>query len=369
MKILMTADPIGGVWQYALELCAQLKAHGVQVLLATLGAPLTRKQRAAVERLPHVSLRESRYRLEWMEDPWADLERAGDWLLTLERDFEPDVIHLNHLAHGALSWRAPVIVAGHSCVLSWWAAVRGGPVPSQWLPYRACVFGSLQAADVIVAPTSAMLRALELHYGPLRNGVVISNARDASAFFVAPKEPVVLAAGRLWDEAKNIAALEQVAPEVAWPICIAGPTRGPHGSDIQLRSARALGQLATEELAKWYARASIYALPARYEPFGLSVLEAAHSGCALVLGDIPSLRETWGNAALYVPPDSSAELKAALNGLIAAPARRRELAAKARQRAAKLTPAAFAAAYYQTYWSLIAEKGIPTCASYSSITR
>ncbi len=33
-------------------------------------------------------------------------------------------------------------------------------------------------------------------------------------------------------------------------------------------------------------------LPARYEPFGLSVLEAALSGCALVLGDIPSLRES-----------------------------------------------------------------------------
>ena len=34
-------------------------------------------------------------------------------------------------------------------------------------------------------------------------------------------------------------------------------------------------------------------LPARYEPFGLSILEAALSGCALVLGDLPSLRELW----------------------------------------------------------------------------
>ncbi|HEY8509552.1 MAG TPA: glycosyltransferase family 4 protein, partial [Steroidobacteraceae bacterium] len=338
-------------------------------LLATLGAPLTRAQRAAVQSLPHVSLREGRSRLEWMEDPWADLERAGDWLLTLESEFEPDVIHLNHLAHGALSWRAPVMVVGHSCVLSWWAAVRRCPLPPQWFRYRACVFESLQAADAVVAPTRAMLGALELHYGPLGNGIVIPNARDASAFFVAPKEPLILAAGRLWDEAKNITALEQVAPQVTWPVCIAGPTRGPHGNNIHLCSARALGHLTTEELAKWYASASIYALPARYEPFGLTVLEAAHSGCALVLGDIASLRETWGDAAVYVPPDSPAELQAALNGLIAAPRRRRELAARARQRAAKLTPAAFAAAYHRMYRTLITEKGIPKCASYSFTTR
>ena len=63
-----------------------------------------------------------------------------------------------------------------------------------------------------------------------------------------------------------------------------------------------LGRLSAGELADWYARAAIYALPARYEPFGLSALEAALSGCALVLGDIPSLREIWGDAALFVPP-------------------------------------------------------------------
>ena len=52
------------------------------------------------------------------------------------------------------------------------------------------------------------------------------------------------------------------------------------------------------------ARAAIYALPAHYEPFGLSILEAAMSGCALVLGDIPSLREIWGDAAVFVHPDN-----------------------------------------------------------------
>jgi glycogen synthase len=61
--------------------------------------------------------------------------------------------------------------------------------------------------------------------------------------------------------------------------------------------------------ADWYARASIYALPARYEPFGLSALEAALSGCALILGDIPSLREVWLEAAPYVSPDDESAPK------------------------------------------------------------
>ena len=71
------------------------------------------------------------------------------------------------------------------------------------------------------------------------------------------------------------------------------------------------------------ARASIYALPARYEPFGLSILEAALSGAALVLGDIPSLREVWGGrrASSSTPTTRPALAAGARQGLIEAPAR------------------------------------------------
>ncbi|HYO60185.1 MAG TPA: glycosyltransferase family 1 protein, partial [Archangium sp.] len=40
----MTADTVGGVWTYALELCRALAGDGVQVELATLGAPLSPAQ-------------------------------------------------------------------------------------------------------------------------------------------------------------------------------------------------------------------------------------------------------------------------------------------------------------------------------------
>jgi glycosyltransferase involved in cell wall biosynthesis len=107
--------------------------------------------------------------------------------------------------------------------------------------------------------------------------------------------------------------------------------------------------LPQRELAALYARAAVYALPARYEPFGLSVLEAAHAGCALVLGDIPSLRETWDGAALFVPPDDCAALRRALLRLCADASLRDLLSAIARDRAAAFTPERMAAAYAESY--------------------
>jgi glycosyltransferase involved in cell wall biosynthesis len=52
-----------------------------------------------------------------------------------------------------------------------------------------------------------------------------------------------------------------------------------------------------------------------YEPFGLTVLEAAISRCALVLSDIPTFRELWDGAALFVDPRKPADLHAALEYL------------------------------------------------------
>jgi glycosyltransferase involved in cell wall biosynthesis len=102
-------------------------------------------------------------------------------------------------------------------------------------------------------------------------------------------------------------------------------------------------------MAREMAEASIYALPARYEPFGLSVLEAALSGCALVLGDIPSLREIWGPAALYVPPDDHAALRTALRRLIDDPAERTGLGAAARSRGLHFSTPRMTEAYLAAY--------------------
>ena len=349
MKILATADTVGGVWVYALELARALAAHDVEVALATMGAPLSESQRREIDALDNVELHESTFRLEWMEDAWADVDRAGDWLLELEQQVRPDIVHLNGFAHGALPWNAPVLVVGHSCVCSWWEAVHGRTPPSEWDEYTRRVREGLAAADLVIAPSHAMLRALVRHYGPLPDTEVISNGRDGSRFRPGHKESLILAAGRLWDEAKNIAALCRVAGSLPWPAYVAGSTQAPNGADQPVDHVRALGVLPPEDLADWLGRASIYAFPARYEPFGLSVLEAALSGCTLVLGDIDSLREIWGDAAAYVDPTDDAQLARTLQWLCDDASLRRALAARARTRALELTPERVAGQYLAAY--------------------
>lgn len=365
MKVLLHADAVGGVFCWALELARGLLRRGVRVVLATEGAALDPGQRAAVAGIAGLQHREARYRLEWMEDPWDDVARAGDWLVSLERRERPDVVHLSAFAHAARPFRTFKVVTAHSCVLSWWEAVRGEPAPAAWDRYRREVNAGLRAADALVAPTRAMARALIRHHGPIPHPVVIGNGRDPSRFPPGEKLPLVLGAGRLWDEAKNAAALVRVAGEVPWPVCLAGETgdagQGPQatgsGAPEPARwrggePARLLGRLSEPALAAWLSRASIFAHPARYEPFGLAVLEAALAGCALVLGDIESLRELWDGAAMFVPPGDGRALAGALRALAGDDRGRAVFAAAARARALGLGAERMADAHLSLYRSL-----------------
>jgi glycosyltransferase involved in cell wall biosynthesis len=348
----MTADTVGGVWHYALELARSVGGSGVRVALASMGAPLSALQREQAAKLPNVALFESTYKLEWMPDPWRDVSRAGAWLLELEDQLKPDIVHLNQYAFGALPFRAPKLVVAHSCVLSWWRAVNGCAAPAECDRYRTLVQRGLAGAAVVAAPTRAMLLTLAENYGYRERGLVVANGRDAASYRPGRKAPVILAAGRLWDCAKNLAALEAVAPKLPWPVRVAGATAQPGGGVREARGVQALGELAPEALANEMAGAAIYALPARYEPFGLSVLEAALSGCALVLGDIPSLREVWGRTVLFVRPDDPGALRDAILRLIRDQRLRERLARAARARGMTYTAERKASAYLAIYEAL-----------------
>lgn len=335
-SILLTADCVGGVWTYATELAIALAARGIRVHLASMGAPLRPHHRERLEGRDGIELHESEFALEWMPDPWREVDAAGEWLLALEERLRPDLVHLNQFAFGSLPFRAPRLVVGHSCVLSWWRAVHGGDAPAEWDLYRDRVRAGLHGADLVAAPTAAMRDSLREHYGV--RGVVLPNGRDPAQFRRVAKQPFVFAAGRFWDPAKNLSALQAVAPHLDWPVRVAG-------SDEAVVGVRSLGVLSTGDVARRMAQASIYALPARYEPFGLSVLEAGLAGCALVLGDVPSLREVWGESATYVAPDDHDALRATLQRLIADTDERGRLGGAARRRALKFSPQAMADAW------------------------
>jgi glycogen(starch) synthase len=353
-RVLMTADCVGGVWSYSLGLATALAPLGVTVDLAVMGEP-SPAQVAAAAAVPGLRLHARPLALEWMPSPWRDVDAASAWLRGLAIEIGADVVHVNGYAAAAAGFAAPVVVVAHSCVCSWWRAVRGEDAPAEWDEYRRRVVAGIAAARALVAPTRAIARAIGDAHGLTVPMEVIGNGCDPDRHApAARKEPFVLAAGRLWDDAKNLVALEACAAPGRWPILVAGavalagaPRRGTCGVEP-------LGVLAPAELAAWMGRAAIFAAPARYEPFGLAILEAAQAGCALVLGDIPTLRELWSGAAAFVAPDDHAGLARTIDRLAADPDRRAELAAAARARAIEMTAGRMAAHYAALYDSLVA---------------
>jgi glycogen synthase len=379
-RVLMTADAVGGVWTYSLALAGALARAGLAVDLAVMGPAPDADQRAAAARVPRLTLHATALKLEWMEGAADDVARAGGWLLDLAARIQPDVVHLNGYAHAALPFEAPKLIVAHSCVRSWWRAVHGTDPPAAWDAYTRGVAAGLAAADHIVAPSAAMLGALVDCYGPLAAPAsVIPNGLPPLTRADVPKREVALAAGRVWDAAKNILTLVAAARELSrdgwsasrWAVWIAGDRAPGDGLAAQFPGVVTLGRLDAAAMADAYAAAAVYALPARYEPFGLSVLEAAQHGCALVLGDIASLRENWDGAALFVEPNDAGALAAILSRLAAHPEARVERGARARARAERFTLAQTCAATLDVYGRLAAataarspiQKEIGACAS------
>lgn len=353
LRILMTTDTVGGVWSYSVELCKALLGFGVQFFLVTTGAPMQPAQKEEAAKLENVRVYETDFLLEWMEDPWQSIDASGAWLLQLEEELQPDIIHLNGYAYGSLSWKAPVIVAAHSDVYSWWLSVNGEHPPATWNEYYRRVSEGLQQADLIICPSETMMKAVRKIYAVTTPGKVIYNGRNAGDFYPAQKELYIFSMGRIWDNAKNIQLLAEAAPYIQYPIRLAGDNSfANNNATAAAANIQYLGKLSQEQVAKELSTASVYVLPAKYEPFGLSALEAALSGCALVLGDIDSLKEIWNDCAVYVDTNDAEALAQTINDLMKDDAMRMRYAQKAMNRAANYSTAALAENYRQVYRQL-----------------
>lgn len=349
--VVMTADCVGGVWSYALGLCRALS--DIRFVLVTLGASPRQDQEIAARALPNVLLIESGFRLEWVAGGQDDVAGSRQWLDAICRRHAADLVHVNGFAQARLGGGLPVVAVAHSDVVSWWLAVHRSPPPAEWDAYRQRVGEGLAAATRVIAPTHAVLDDVERNYGlQRRDGRVIPNGIDIEAFAPLPKKPVIMAAGRIWDAAKNLQLLDGIARDLPWPVEIAGDTAHPQYGAAPLRHARALGILSSAGMQQTLGEAAIFAAPAHYEPFGLAVLEAAAAGCALVLADIPSLRENWEGSALFVPPADGPAWRAALVWLIDDHAHRERLGSLARMRARDFSLQASAARYRALYREL-----------------
>jgi glycogen synthase len=365
MRVLITADTVGGIWTYARELVTGLVRRGVEVTLVSFGHIPEPRQLVWLDGLRNVDFRPTAFRLEWMQDSAEDIEASSEYLLGVIRETSPDVLHLNQFCYGALAVDIPKIVVAHSDVVSWWVAVHGEPPPkSEWMEwYRETVQAGLDRATTVIAPSRWMMSQIEAHYGPRLQPEIIYNGRNPQWFNPhGAKEDTVLTVGRLWDSAKQVSLLTE--HDCGWPVVIAGETQHPDEAyrgdatrmvcegTLELRGKQNAGQLRG-----LFAGASIYAATSRYEPFGLALVEAALSRCAIVANDIPSFRELWGETVCYFQPNDAASLRDTIARLRANTVLRRQYGELAYQRARRrYTAERMVDEYLATYVSLTAER-------------
>lgn len=366
MRVFLTADTVGGVWDHVATLAGELRSAGDEVLVAVVGE---RRDDRLAALAPGVEVTSRSYRLEWMQGAAADVPAAGEWLAHTARLWCADVVHLNQYAYAVHDFGAPVLVAGHSDVLSWWRETLGRAAPAEWREYGGWVRAGLAAADAVVTPTLYQSRLLLREYGRAADQVIhngILPVEGAGPPADGSDGVLVVCACRAWDRAKGAEVLDRAVGRLGGAgveAHLLGATVAPSGERYEPLHLTSHGRVERSEVDAWLSRASVYVAPSLYEPFGLAPLEAAFAGCALLLSDIGSFRELWDGCARFFPAGNDAALAAALTELHEGPASRDRMASAARRRAERRYTADRMAADYRVLYAELAVSGSPAAST------
>ncbi|MFO7573148.1 MAG: glycosyltransferase family 4 protein [Gaiellaceae bacterium] len=331
---------IGGSERHVLELLPALRARGIEA--SFLGLDDTR---AAPEPF-YAALGERGVPFDWLPSPGDLQPLLARRMRAIVRRLEPDVVH-THLVHadvyGALA------VARTSAVL---ISTKHNDDPfrsgrmrhlERLVTRRAarvvCITGALARfnRDVVGLPGDK-LRVV--HYGldepPAPWGPHAGPDLPDDA-------PVLLVVGRLVRQKGVDLAIEALVrvrarhPDTRLVVLGEGPLR-----DELVALARALGVDSAVHLpgrvgdvAWWYRRSSVVVHPARWEGFGLALLEAMLCARPIVAASVSSVPEIVvdGETGILVPADSPEALADAASALLEDPARGRVLGAAGRARA------------------------------------
>lgn len=389
MRLLITTDTVGGVWNFTTTLTEQLLQHGHAVHLVSFGrqpsaaqqawaadlisTTTQKRQRRApyqpgaqpqdrqpantrAEGPPHSPTANFTYTattipLEWMQTNDRAFEEGQTTLLNLTNTFHPELILSNQFCFGRLATNVPRVVVAHSDVLSWARACDPATLePTPWLNrYTALVQSGLLSAAALAVPSAFMAAALKASFFLPANAIVIPNgAKVEPAQSPNPERKLqAITAGRLWDKAKGLDTLRDL--HAPFPLLVAGDQTldTPQTDQNWPQHLKNLGPLSQPDLHRHFRESAIYLCTSRYEPFGLAPLEAALCGCALVLRDLPSLREIWADNALYFTDQAS--LQTQLQRLATDPHLLADQQQRTRTHAAQYTPERMADGYLHLF--------------------
>jgi starch synthase len=292
---------------------------------------------------------------------------------------DTDIVHCHtwyaHLAGCLIKQLAgvPLVLTTHSLEPHRpWKAEQLGTAyqASTWVERTA-----YQSADGVVAVSQSMRRDVHDLYGVpfervrvIHNGIDLAEYRPTpnpdtlAAHGIDPAVPFVLFVGRITRQ-KGIVhlvnAIRHLAPGTQVVLCAGAPDTKDIAAEMTTAVDRA--RAATSNRVVWisemlpkvnvihlYTHAAVFVCPSVYEPFGIINLEAMACGTPVVasaVGGIPEVVD-HGHTGLLVPIDARSatdveprdpdrfarDLASAVNTLMADPARRDAMAARARER-------------------------------------
>jgi len=238
-----------------------------------------------------------------------------------------DVLHCTTF-RGPVAASVPTVLTVHDL-----AILRAPEVFPRWhrLYGRTGLVRVLRAADAVVAVSEfSRDETIELTGVPAERIRVVPHGVDP---VFGPDGPhsagdYVLAVATL-EPRKNLGRAVAAAREAGVELRVVG-ARGWGGVDAD----GWVGEVPDAELAALYRGARCVLYPSLYEGFGLPVLEAMACGTPVVTSVGTAMEEVAGGAAVLVDP---LDVTSIADGIRAADARREELVAAGRARAAELT--------------------------------
>lgn len=329
---------VGGSERHLLTLLPALRARGVDARFLGLddGEPEPFYEQLRRAGVPFRRLRGPR-----------DLDpRLAGAAVREVRASRPDVVH-THLVHADV-YGTVAAVSAHAALVS----TKHNDDPFRVGPFRYVERAFMRRASRIICITEALARfnveRVGLPAGKL--DVIHYGMDDLPTAWGPPGGPdlpadarILLSVSRLEPQKGLDVAIEALArlrpdhPRAVLVVLGQGSLAG------ELRAlARARGvddavylPYSVGDVADWLRRADVLVHPARWEGFGLALLEAMLAGLPVVASRVSAIPEIVldRETGLLVPPDDPERLAAALDDLLSAPERARTLGEAGRARA------------------------------------
>ncbi|HET6254273.1 MAG TPA: glycosyltransferase family 4 protein [Puia sp.] len=191
-----------------------------------------------------------------------------------------------------------------------------------WHGQRGSVRRILRGAAMLLPNSLSEYRRLQRRYGIDRPYQVIPNAIDPDLFGLTGPETcrekgLVLCAARIEGIKNQLNLIRAVNGSGLRLILIGAAAVNQRSYYDECREAAGpavsfIDAVPHEELAGFYLKAQVHALPSWFETTGLSSLEAAAMGCSIVITDKGDTKEYFGDQAVYCDPGSPASIREAL---------------------------------------------------------